>query len=92
MFGNNIIPDDMVYGFYDKKPNVDVSNNIDLSNNVDLSNNIDLSNNKINTNNYVNMDFNNIKGYLYGGDFDDDYLCYFIAPIDDGGNKIIKRR
>jgi hypothetical protein len=80
MFGDNIIPDDIVYGFYDKKYI------------VDLSNNIDISNNKITSNSHVNIDLKTIRDNLAGGFIDEDHLCYFIAPIDNEGNMIKRKR
>ena len=56
---------------------------------VDASNNIitDLSNNIIN-------DINNYDINYYGGgfDFNFDNLCFIIAPIDDSGNMLKKKR
>ena len=78
MFGDNIIPDDMLDGFYDKTK-TDASNNVvDVSNNiVDASNNI--VENKPQDNN------NNIYG---GGGFDHDNIMYIIRPINSRGDMI----
>ena len=78
MFGDNIIPDDMLDGFYDKKPKIDASNNI-----VDASNNIvDASNNIVKN---KPQDNNNIYG---GGGFDNDDIMYIIRPINSRGDMI----
>jgi len=80
MFGENIIPDDMLDGFYDKKPLNDVSNNqIDLSNNITISNNIPVQ---------IKYIPNNII-YGSGGDNENiiqDDIMYIIRPIDKNGN------
>jgi hypothetical protein len=77
MFSDNIIPDDMLDGFYDKTK-TDASNNI-----VDASNNIvDTSNNIVENKPREN---NNIYG---GGGFDNDDIMYIIRPIDRDGDMI----
>lgn len=72
MFGENIIPDDILDGFYDKKTLIDVSNNIfDLSYNL-----VDLSNNTLR----IKKNSNNRN---YGGN---GRIRYIIRPIDKDGN------
>ena len=79
MFGDNIIPDDMLDGFYDK-PKTYLSNNV-----VDASNNkIDTSNNVVETKPVQNNN-NNIYG---GGGFDYDNIMYIIRPINSRGDMI----
>jgi len=84
MFGDNIIPDDMLDGFYDKTK-TDASNNIvDVSNNiVDASNNIvDASNSQVNSIKPIQK--NIICG---GGDFK---IQCLIRPVDKNGDMIQK--
>lgn len=81
MFGDNIIPDDMLDGFYDK---TDTSNNtVDVSNNI-----VDVSNNTV----YVDNSFKNIDNktvLCYGGDdYYDPFHFYIIRPIDKDGDMI----
>ena len=77
MFGDNIIPDDMLDGFYDKTK-IDASNNI-----VDASNNIvDASNNQVNSIKPIQK--NIICG---GGDFK---IQCLIRPVDKNGDMIQK--
>jgi hypothetical protein len=84
MFGDNIIPDDMLDSFYDKTK-TDTSNNI-----VDASNNIvDASNNIVKNKPQEN---NNIYG---GCGFDHDDIMYIIRPINSRGDMVdpfIKKR
>lgn len=78
MFGENIIPDDMLDGFYDKKSINDISNN-----------KIDLSNNIVNSN--VPVKIKDTHNIIYGDGEDNvedinDHNMYLIRPIDRRGN------
>lgn len=75
MFGENIIPDDMLDGFYNKNPLINISNKIDFSNNL-----VDPSNNSVQTKNVSNnKKYNFTKNILLG------IMC-MIRPIDNKGD------
>ena len=82
MFSDNIIPDDMLDDFYDKKKETDLSNNIiDLSNNPvnPINNPVDPSNNQVQINNIPNNRNHGGGGGVRG-------IRYIIRPIDKDGN------
>jgi hypothetical protein len=94
MFGDNIIPDDMLDGFYSKKKLKDTTNNkVDTTNNkVDTSNNlVDASNNLVDASNNPLKIQPIQKNVIYrGGGGDPRLRRYIIRPIDREGNMVKK--